>query len=178
MTVTRTARLACVLASATLALAPAARAQQPAQAPSSLSVTYQDWTVRCAAVEGQPGQVCEMVQELTQADTGRRILSVLIRRSGAQTGLTLVTPFGLKLGEGVRLEVDGNPLAVLAFETCLPAGCIAPLVLSEAQIATLEAGAEAQIGFVDTAGQSLALGLSLTGFRAALARLDQECCGE
>ena len=91
MTAFRTVRLACVLVGVALAWTPAAQAQQAGPAPSSLSVTYQDWTVRCATVEGQPGQVCEMVQELTQADTGRRVLSVLIRRAsgadGDETGL-------------------------------------------------------------------------------------------
>ena len=83
----------------------------------------------------------------------------------------------MKLSEGIQLDVDGNALSKLVFETCVPAGCIGALVLSDAQIATLEAGAEAQVGLVDTAGQPLSLGLSLSGFRAALARLDQECCG-
>lgn len=82
---------AALVAGLTLSCAPAILAQQAA--PSSLAVTYQDWTVRCAAVEGgQAEQACEMVQELTQADSGRRVLSVLVRRAGDQTGLTLITP--------------------------------------------------------------------------------------
>ncbi|WP_421704399.1 invasion associated locus B family protein [Aliiroseovarius sp.] len=171
----RMTRVASLLAALTLGFAPAAQAQQAA--PSSLSVTYQDWTVRCASVEGQAGQVCEMVQDLNQADTGRRVLSVLIRQAEGETGLTLVTPFGLKLSEGVKLGVDGTELTTLDYETCLPSGCIAALVLSEPQIESLQAGAEAQVTLVDTAGQDLSLTLSLAGFSGALTRLGQECCG-
>ena len=146
--------------------------------PSSLSVTYQDWTVRCALPEGADRQVCEMVQELTQADTGRRVLSMILRQGEAGVGMTIVAPFGLDLAAGLSFAVDEAAPRVLPFATCLPEGCIVPSKLEEDALEALRGGEMLKITLQDTAAQELALSLSLSGFSAALERLGQECCGD
>jgi len=170
---------ALVLATSVLATGPA-RAQDTGAAPNSLTVTFQDWVVRCAMVTVQDGsqhQACEMAQELTQSDTGQRVLSAIVRKTRDDTGLTVIAPFGLLLSQGVAMSIDGSDPVPIAFRTCLPGGCIAPKVLSDAELASLARGNEAVLTMANTNDQPFTVTLSLAGFSAALKRLGQECCG-
>ena len=124
-----------------LVLTGAAHAQS-ADEPSSVIETYRDWTVRCVP-QGE-GRVCQLVQELAQTESGQRVLSFVIDApaGGAETvSATLVTPFGLKLSDGISVRVDDDQDArVLAFSTCLPIGCVAPIDLDEAALDQFRAG--------------------------------------
>lgn len=168
-----------LLTALVLGAAPA-MAQDTGAAPTSLTVTYQDWVVRCAMVAVQDGsqqKACEMAQELNQADTGQRVLSAIVRMTSDDTGLTLIAPFGLLLSDGVALSIDGGEAMQIGFRTCLPGGCIAPKVLDDDAVSRLSKGNQAVLTMANTNNQPFTVSLSLAGFSAALQRLGQECCG-
>ena len=144
--------------------------------PDALRETYRDWAVRCQTVAGAEGaparRVCDMSQELTQTESGQRVLSVAFQAgSGGASDLTLVGPFGLSLADGIRVVVGGQDMATIPFRTCLPRGCIATAQLDEAALALLRSGTEAQVIMVADGGRELSLTVSLMGFTAAWNRL-------
>jgi invasion protein IalB len=154
-----------------------APAQAPTAAPNStlpngatsLNETYQDWVVLCGATEGG-GRACVMTQQQHKQDTGQLVLAAEFTRvtKDSATG-SLVLPFGLKLSEGVTLQVDDGPVSKpLPFATCLPAGCIVQLSFDAAAVKALRSGTVAKlVAKAHDSGQNVQLGISLKGFASA-----------
>jgi len=152
---------------------------QTAQAPTSLTETYESWIVRCVtppAVEGQktPARICEMVQKLRQKKSGQRLLAMALqptKEDGAT--LTFIAPFGLLLSKGVKVAVDGTAVTQGGFRTCLPRGCVSVINLAQGALDKFTAGNTATITMQNTGGQKISLSLSLAGFPAAWSRLKE-----
>lgn len=146
--------------------------------PDLLQETYRDWIVRCetpkaAEDAAAPSRRCEMVQELSQAESGQRVLTLVVQavaEGGAR--LTLITPFGVRLSEGVAIDMGEERLLQLGFRTCLAQGCIASAALDRDAMDRLAGGTAASVRMtIDANGQPLAVETSLAGFDAAWARL-------
>lgn len=142
--------------------------------PSALSETYGDWVVRCntTTVSEQPKLICEMAQELTQRDSGQRILAISLQPNETGAQITFIAPFGLLLAKGLHVDIGEALLLDTGFKTCLPAGCIAITDMSVGAIAALTAGDEAtavMVGYGN--GQEIRITIPLTGFAAAWNRL-------
>lgn len=168
-----------------LAILPAA-AQQSFSAPalaqvaveklpggaSSLTETYESWTVSCRIVEGR--KVCSLSQVRGNQQTGQRSFAIDLQppRDGKTEG-TLVLPFGLALSAGVKLTLDDKALGqTIQFSTCVPNGCLVPVsfptVATDAvkKAKTLTATATPSGG-----SEPVAFTLALDGFTAAFARI-------
>lgn len=144
------------------------------QAPTTLSETYDAWTVQCVnRSEGEQRQrTCQMSQELLQQGTRQRVLLFAINTAadGGATA-TLILPFGLLLSEGVRIEIAEKEVVRGAYRTCLPAGCVAELGLSDEVIQQLETSEIASVMMTANTGQPVKTDISLKGFAAAYQRL-------
>lgn len=154
-----------------------AQAQETAS-PSSVQETYQSWVVGCVtpqAVEGQPapGRVCEMRQELRQAEGNQRVLAVALQPAAEGDGasLTLVAPFGLLLSQPIAIDIAEARVIDVPFRTCFPQGCLATTQLPQAGIDQMAAGDEAVITMTTQTDQALTMRVSLAGFTAAWNRL-------
>jgi invasion protein IalB len=90
----------------------------------------------------------------------------------AVTPAALVLPLGLKLANGVTLQIDDEaPLPRAAFRTCMPAGCIAQIDLTDKVIASARKGKAIKVSFAfDNATNNQQLNLSLKGFSKAYDR--------
>jgi len=156
-------------------LAMPALAQPADEGPSQISETYRDWSVICVAADDGAGvrqRQCEMTQQLTLTETGQRVLAVGLQRLADGTPqATFVTPFGLRLAEGLRIEVAGNVLQSFGFLTCLPDGCIVIGVLDPATMTALRAGTTADVRLTTLSGETVTPQVSLMGFTAAWNRL-------
>lgn len=137
---------------------------------SSVKETFDDWTVTCLSAEA--GKRCAVSQQ--QQDQKTRQMVLLAEFAPAADGAvngTLVLPFGLKLDGGVKLTVDDQEKGTEArFQTCMPVGCVVPLVLSKDTVAGIRKGKVMKIGVQAVAGNELNLQVSLKGFSAALDR--------
>lgn len=140
---------------------------------SSLQETFQDWRVTCSVV--QNAKSCSVSQIQTQQN-GQRVLAIELRaaKDGGAAGV-LMLPFGLKLQDGVTMKIDQNPsLLSLSFSTCLPLGCVVPLNLTAANVATLESGTTLTVNASAADGsEKLSFPISLKGFAPVFERLNQ-----
>jgi invasion protein IalB len=161
-----------LLALALLLAAPAVAQNSPG--PDTLTETYRDWLVRCAAPAGGERQ-CEMVQEVRErADNGRRVLSLALQRTGDDAGqITAIAPFGLRLSEGLGIRIDeaDPPQRTIPFLTCVADGCIAVAELEPELRALMEDGSALEAVVYAVSGEPVRIGLSLAGFLDAWARL-------
>jgi invasion protein IalB len=84
-------------------------------------------------------------------------------------------PLGLKLSDGVRLELDTQPSKQHAdVATCLPDGCVVLLIMSDATIGILNAAQVLTVSATSFAsGGKLTFRVSLKGFPRSLERLDE-----
>ena len=161
-----------------LALALPASAQE-SEGPDRLNETYRDWVVQCvtqAVSQPQDGaastRVCEMVQQLSQRESGQRVLTVGLRRTeGGGTAMTVIAPFGVLLSDGVRIRLEDTDVIQMGFLTCLSNGCIANADLESDAVAAMERGTGATVRMQTLQGQALDLEVSLMGFTAAMNRL-------
>lgn len=142
-----------------------------AQEPDSLSETYSAWTVRCSA-SGDNGRRCVMSQSLQRDPGGERLLLVELAIDDGKTLLSMLTPFGLAVGQGASLQIDEDEPQKVPFFTCLPSGCLLRHTLTDDAIAAMRRGASLKSRFiVAQSGEAFELANSLNGFSAAYRRL-------
>lgn len=162
------------LSAATLTTAAMAQTAEGVQAPSTLSETYEAWTVQCAnRAEGEQIQrTCQMSQELLQQGTGQRVLMVAIGNAdqGGAKG-TMVLPFGLRLSDGVSVNIAEEEVLRGVYRTCLPAGCVSEIDLSEELLGKLANAEAASVLMTADNGQPVKTDVSLKGFKPAYQRL-------
>jgi invasion protein IalB len=143
------------------------------QGPTSLSETYDAWTVQCANQQqgAKVQRICQMSQNLVQQKTQQRVLTFALGVGDKGTKATLVLPFGLLLSEGFRVQIGEEEILKGAYRTCLPAGCIAEVDLPAETIKKLETGKAASVLMTATSGQQVKTDVSPKGFKAAYDRL-------
>jgi invasion protein IalB len=157
------------------AAAPAAETTD--ESPTSVQEIYRDWVVSCATPQGPVDQVaarvCQMSQELRQAEGNQRVLTVALEAAPEGDGVTLLllAPFGLQLSQPIAIDLLETRVAEVPFKTCLPAGCIATTALDTAALDLLKGGEAASVRLTSTDGQILTLTVSLNGFIGALNRI-------
>lgn len=153
------------------AQAPASSSSQNA-APSAQQETYQDWTVACTTKDGVLG--CTMSQQQRHSTSRQLVLAVELvpAKEGGMAG-HIVLPFGLRLRDGVTVQVDDKPATPpVPFSTCLPVGCVVPIAFDAGASARLRAGEVLKLAAAaNDDGKTVSFSVSLKGFSAARDRL-------
>ncbi len=173
-------RLALAGRAALVLVSAACIGQAPARAeeaqPSSMQEVYGDWSVNCGltGAEGAKTRVCQMSQELRRKETNQLVLAIGISpgddKVGAKT--TVIAPFGLTLADGLRIELDEAELMKGSFATCVPAGCVVEIPLSNDVIKSLASGKTATaVTTIKASGEPMRTDFSLNGFATAWNRL-------
>lgn len=116
-----------------------------------------------------------MEQTLRDSDSGATVMRIAIAAgpdAPAPAG-SILGPFGVDLARGLVLIVDGTPSDLIAYKTCLPAGCLADLPLDEARLAALRGGETLVVSLrpSDNPENEITLTFSLNGFGDALTRV-------
>ncbi|MGZ9720004.1 invasion associated locus B family protein [Rhizobium miluonense] len=139
---------------------------------SSLVETYDDWGVVCQIQNNAPACVVRQVQ--TNNQTNQAVLTAEIGKAadGKFQGVLLL-PLGLALAPGAQLKVDDNSIgSPLPFSTCVPQGCLVPLVLEADTITKLRAGKALNVTVsAINPSKPVTFAVSLKGFSGALNRV-------
>jgi invasion protein IalB len=144
-----------------------------AHAQDGATTTFGDWQHKCEVYGGNKDERCYILYSAVMPDTNTRILQMAVAFEGPKQGpmAILTAPLGVQLEEGLLLQVDGGETIRLPFKICAPGGCIAPRPLSADNIAELKRGGKLLVGFYNTAGELVAVPVSLNGFTAAFEAL-------
>jgi invasion protein IalB len=146
------------------------QAANPAQ-PEVMEIvkdTFGDWQVRCAP----DGNECFMYQlALDSEDNPVAEVSILKLPEAAEAdaGVTIVSPLGTLLPNGVVLQVDGGERRQYPFAWCSQVGCFSRFGLDAPAITTMKRGNAGTITLVSVGRpeEPVVLDLSLSGFTAA-----------
>ncbi len=152
------------------AAAPAAGAE-PAQKPQVMEVvkdTFGDWQIRCAP----DGNECFMYQLALDAEknpVAEVSILKLPEAAEADAGVTIVTPLGTLLPQGVVIQVDGGEKRQYPFAWCSQVGCFARFGLTKPSVDAMKRGKGGKITLVSIGAPQtpVVLDLSLSGFTAA-----------
>jgi invasion protein IalB len=137
---------------------------------TTLTEKHDDWMVRCELAGGLVH--CSAQQEQLDSKTRQRVLAIEFQPAADNLPGTLVLPFGLLLSAGATLQVDQRQAsAALPFQTCLPAGCLVPLLLAKDWQGALRQGATLAIMAQAVGGQPAKFSISLKGLAGALDRI-------
>jgi invasion protein IalB len=132
------------------------------------------WQLLCSeAGVIDPAKRCRISQSVVSQSGEQRVLLVRVYKGEPATAL-VSTPHSIFLKPGLALQVDERRGRAYGFETCNEEGCHLGVQLDEAFRDEWEGGTKAMFHFYDGAAQKVVVPLSLDGFKAAMARLNEQ----
>jgi invasion protein IalB len=156
--------------------------------PTVLSGSAGEWNYRCTFPPAGPGVAplaCVMEQRLMMRNDQKQVVplgGVILAKNAAEprTGamasrpwrLTLMTPLGMSLQAPAQLSFDKGAVFPLPWQTCVNAGCLSGISLSDAQLAALRHGKVGHIMISKLAGGTLTINFALDGADTGLRTLE------
>jgi len=140
--------------------------------------TSGDWQVRCVrAPEGQkdPCQLYQLLRDTNDNPVAEINVLALPSTSQAAAGANIIVPLETLLTEQLRMTVDGRNARRYPFSFCTEVGCLARIGFSAEDVAAFKRGNKAELVIVPAAApdQEVVLNVSLTGFTAGFAKLEE-----
>jgi len=133
-----------------------------------------DWQIRCEQPLGAPSEECALVQNVAAADRPNVSLTVVFLETadGQARILRVLAPHGVLLPKGLGLSIDDQMIGYAEYMRCLQGiGCIAEVALDDGLLERFEAGAAATFVIFLTAEEGIGIPISLDGFTAGFAAL-------
>ncbi|TGQ74617.1 MAG: invasion associated locus B family protein [Mesorhizobium sp.] len=142
--------------------------------PADASANANPWAVNCSSGSANTELQCQVSQNLTEAKTGQRVLTVTVRRdnSNGSLAMLLALPHGLFLPSGATYQVDQGSKTTIAIQTSDQNGAYAATPLSPDLVKTMKSGTNLNIGMESVTRKPVTIPVTLAGFTAALAKLE------
>ncbi|RUX73475.1 invasion associated locus B family protein [Mesorhizobium sp. M7A.F.Ca.US.006.04.2.1] len=157
------------------ALAEDAKPAQPKPAESNAKpADANPWAMNCSSGSATTELQCQLSQNLTEAKTGQRVLTVTVRRDNGNGSLAmlLALPHGLFLPSGASFQIDQGQKTTIAIQTSDQNGAYAATPLSADLIKAMKSGTNLNIGMESVTRKPVTIPVSLAGFTAAVAKLE------
>jgi invasion protein IalB len=131
---------------------------------------FQDWRLSCPPRTTKTAS-CMMQSAIMQKGTSNVVaeLNVAPKDKDQSDTLTIVTPLGVVLLAGVKLQIGSGNSKVVQFKTCLQMGCVATLPVDGGLADALSKNDGGVITIMTADGKSVPLNFSLHGYRDAVA---------
>ncbi len=158
------------------AAVPKPAAGAPAKAPAAkLAGTFGQWSLVCPEAEAKNGTPpCSLVQALVEKDSQKLVFRVtVIYGPKGNLVLKIDAPTGVALQRGLEFSPDAVKTYRMPFQTCLPRGCSAVLLVEDDLKHDLQKSAKGTITVYALDGQAVRAATELTGFSDGLAALDK-----
>lgn len=145
---------------------------------TSLSEKHTDWNVSCVHEPGTGTsgvKKCIISLQLINPQSKQRVAAMELGFDEAErlSGQILL-PFGLRLSDGIAVIVGDDEVTLsLPFSTCLPIGCLVPVVLNDRTVEAFKVNAGLKILMAAQTGTAVDVNVSLKGFTSAYNRLRQ-----
>jgi invasion protein IalB len=139
----------------------------PSQAQDAVAAA---WRMECTG----DGKIldCRAVQQLFNRESGKLLITVLVRRPDPKTTqMTVQIPLGLNLTEPIQMKVDDSPPERLPIQTCTTIGCFGSTPINEKQLAAMRGGTALKITVHDSNRKPIEVPLPLLGFGLAYDKL-------
>jgi len=155
------------------AKAQAAANPQGAAAPQAkIAGSFGNWTLLCGK-EGDKTERCSLVLPLVAKETQKLVFRVIVTY-GPQGRLVLRVdgPTGIALQRGIEFSPDMRKIYRLPFQTCLPMGCKALILVEDDMHKKIAKSKEGSITVYALNGKAMKTMTALDGFAAGMKALD------
>lgn len=155
--------------------APKTAPKAPAQPKPEVAGQFGDWALVCVeSKDNAKPAPCVLVQRLVEASSKKTVFNLTIGY-GPQGKLVLIVraPLGVALAKGVEMSLDPQTVHRAAFNSCLPDGCQAVLVLSSDLQQQMRKTEQAQLTVYGLDGKAFRAASSLKGLGDGLGALDK-----
>jgi len=154
--------------------APAAPATQGAAPKPEAKVegSFGNWTLLCGKEAKNTSERCSLVMPLVEKKSQKLVFRVIVTY-GPENNLVLRvdSPTGIALQRGLEFSPDTEKIYRMAFQTCLPMGCKALLLMPDDLKKDLIASKQGAITVYALNGKAVRTVTSLAGFAKGLAAL-------
>ncbi|TPJ79050.1 MULTISPECIES: invasion associated locus B family protein [unclassified Mesorhizobium] len=132
------------------------------------------WVVNCSSGSTGTELQCQVSQNLTEAKTGQRVLTVTVRgqQNAAGFAMLLALPHGLFLPSGASYQIDSGKKATVAIQTSDQNGAYAAVPLAPELVKAMRSGTTLNIGMESVTRKPVTIPVSLKGFGAAIDKLE------
>jgi len=141
--------------------------------------SFGNWTLLCGKKDKKAKERCSLVLPLIDKDTQKLVFRVILTY-GPKNNLVLRVdgPTGVALQRGIEFSPDTKKIYRMPFQTCLPMGCKALLLVQDDMRKELAASKQGSITVYALNGKGVKTLASLDGFAAGLAALDKHMAGK
>jgi len=141
--------------------------------------SFGNWTLLCGMEEEKAQERCSLVLPLVEKETQKLVFRVILTY-GPKNNLVLRVdgPTGVALQRGVEFSPDTRKIYRMPFQTCLPMGCKALLIVQDDMRKELSASKQGSIAVYALNGKAVKTVTALDGFAAGLAALDKRKTGK
>lgn len=149
-----------------------AAADKPA---AKVAGTFGQWTLICGEANAKTeAPLCSLVQSLIEKESKQLVFRVALAY-GPKGNLVLRIdgPTGVALQKGLEFSPDAVKIYRLPFQTCLPRGCTAVLLVEDDLKQDLQKSPNGTITVYALDGQAVRAAAELTGLAEGLAALDK-----
>ena len=156
----------------------------PAQAQGVVKGKFADWELRCETPPGAQREQCALIQSVAAEDKPNLNLVVIVLNTAdnKKTLLRVIAPIGVLLPSGLGLNLDGLDVGRAGFVRCLLSGCVAEVVLKDAEsdqkdlkegkiLEMIRNGKLATFVIFQTPEEGVGIPLNLAGFKDGYAKL-------
>jgi invasion protein IalB len=150
--------------------APSAKTKPEAKVVGS----YGNWTLLCGK-EGDAKERCSLVLPLIEKESQKLVFRVIVTY-GPQDRLVLRVdgPTGIALQRGIEFSPDTQKIYRMPFQTCLPMGCKALLLIQDDLRSEMLASKQGSITVFALNGQAVKTVAALDGFADGMKALNKQ----
>ena len=156
---------------------PADAANKPP--PAKVAGSFGNWTLLCGKEAQDEKERCSLVLPLVEKETQKLVFRIIVTY-GPQGNLVLRVdgPTGVALQRGVEFSPDTKKVYRMPFQTCLPMGCKALLLVPDDLKKELAASERGAITVYALNGKAVQTVTAFSGFDKGMAALDKHQAGK
>jgi len=162
---------------------PAAAAQKVGTAtkppPAKVAGSFGNWTLLCGKEAKDEKERCSLVLPLVEKETQKLVFRVIVTY-GPKGNLVLRVdgPTGVALQRGIEFSPDTKKIYRMPFQTCLPMGCKALLLVPDELKKEMAASKQGAITVYALNGRAVQTIAAISGFGKGMAALDKHHAGQ
>lgn len=145
------------------------------QLAASVAGNFGEWVLVCANEKDEEGKKpCSLAQALVERKTQKAVFRVIFTH-GPKGNLVLQVdgPIGVALQRGLEFSPDTKKVYRLPFQTCVPRGCRAVMVVDDDLKKELGTSKQGSLTVYALNGQAVKTATNLNGLTDGLAALDK-----
>ena len=134
-----------------------------------------DWNSNCGSQTVSSSKICVLEKHLFyDKSMSKKMISIGFRTAANEpTVMTIISPLGALISEGVEVDIKGLPNKKLPFIFCDQGGCVSQIQLNDEMLSGLRKQKIIQMKYQLLNANKAVVNFDIAGFDAAFAKIKQ-----